>query len=174
MVKLTLIAAVSLNGVIGSDNDIPWKCPEDLKHFKETTFGHIVVMGRKTYSSLGFRPLAGRDNIVLTSNSSAIPEYKDKPNINCCTSLRVCKSITEIVKIAREISSTEKKIFIIGGGELYHQAIDMADKLIISHIHKPVKGNVKFPEIDLDEWMVEKIDHRLSGEIPFSIIHYTK
>lgn len=164
MVKLTLIAAMSLNGVIGSDNAIPWNCPEDLKHFKDTTMGNVVIMGRKTFESMGSKPLPGRANIVITS------KYIEGFQNN----LYIVSDIKATMTLANRLAVPDKKIFIIGGGELYRQTIDIADKLIISHIHKPVKGNVKFPDINLEKWMVEKIDHRLSGEIPFSIIHYTK
>jgi dihydrofolate reductase len=164
MGKLTLIAAMSLNGVIGSDNAIPWNCPEDLKHFKDTTMGNVVIMGRKTFESLGSKPLPGRANIVITS------KYIEGFQNN----LYIVSDIKATMTLANRLGVPDKKIFIIGGGELYRQTIDIADKLIISHIHKPVKGNVKFPDINLEKWMVEKIDHRLSGDIPFSIIHYTK
>lgn len=168
MAKITLIAAMSLNGVIGNDNDIPWKSREDLKHFKDTTLGGVVIMGRKTFESMGSKPLSGRVNIAL----SASLECGFVSYVNESDSLHFAKDIPIAIKLASSIG--DKKIFVIGGGEIYKQTIDIADELIISHIHKPVQGTVKFPEIDLDVWKVSKIDHRLESDPPFTIVTYVK
>lgn len=173
MVDITLIAAVSLNGTIGSNNSIPWSCPEDLKHFKDTTIGNVVIMGRKTFESLGSEPLKGRDNIVVSSRYHNIPQDKRLEKVNTSTTLTKVTTIREAMIQARsELES--KSVFIIGGGEVYHQTIDIADQLIVSHIHIPVEGSIKFPEIDLSEWLIAKIDHRLNGSVPFTIIHYIR
>lgn len=159
MVNITLIAAVSLNGVIGNDNTIPWQNKEDMMHFKETTMGNVVIMGRKTFESIGSKPLRGRVNIVVSSTLRPDPMY-------------FCMTLEDALEATR--NNRNKETFVIGGGEIYKQTIGLANKLIISHIHKPIEGDVKFPEIDLNVWGVGKIDHRLSGDTPFTIVHYVR
>lgn len=170
MNNLTLIAAMSLNGVIGNDNMIPWRCSEDLRHFRDTTYDQVVIMGRKTFESLDSRPLKGRVNMVVSGKYTEVPVVTHDEVER--TTLWQFNDPDQAVKESRNYKC--KKVFVIGGGQLYHRYIDVADRLIISHIHLPFEGDVKFPEIDMDQWMVEKIDHRLKGEVPFTIIHYLR
>lgn len=125
---LTLIAAISQNYVIGNKGQIPWKLPEDMKRFKELTTGHTVVMGRKTYESIG-RPLPKRKNIVVTKS-----DLQQEGII-------VAHSIDEALELG------DGKTYIIGGQQIYEQTIERANKLEITHVHKTVEGDAFFPTI---------------------------
>lgn len=133
--KLSIIVATSLNHVIGKDNQLLWHLPADLKFFKTTTMGCPVVMGRKTFQSIG-RTLPGRQNVVVTRDNSF--------NANKEFDLTVVGSIDEaLVKL-----HSEKEVFIIGGGEIYKQSIDSVDTIYITLVHTVIDGDVFFPEID--------------------------
>lgn len=148
-----IIAAMDENRVIGKDNDIPWHFPEDLEHFKNTTMGFPVVMGRSTYESLpeSFRPLPGRTNIVLTRSSFETDE-----------SVKIANSLGEAWSLAEETG--KEKVFIIGGASIYRQTLDKADRMILTEVHGEYEGDTYFPEFQ-DSWKeVEREDH---GEISF-------
>jgi dihydrofolate reductase len=142
--KLILIASVSPNRVIGRKGQIPWYIPRDLAHFKETTTHHYVLMGRKTFESLG-KVLPHRVNIVITKAN--ICGLKEEAN------LKFVNDITEAVQFAR--SAGVKKLFVIGGGEIYRQVIDLADELIISELKSNYEGDVYFPKIDDNKWVIQ-------------------
>jgi dihydrofolate reductase len=129
---ISLICAISENRAIGKDNKLLWRIPEDLKRFKNITKGHTVIMGRKTFFSIG-RPLPERNNIIITSN----PELKLK---NCI----MAKSVEDALKKAGEIE--KKEIFIIGGGQVYAQTISLADKLYLTIVEKICEADAFFPE----------------------------
>lgn len=137
---LALIAAVAKNGIIGNKNKLPWNIPEDLKRFKELTNGKQVMMGSRTYESIvGYlgKPLPNRTNIVLASDSDMkFPE-----------GVFVYKSIPEALA-----AHGDKDIFVIGGGQIYKQTIDLADTLYITHVDQEVEGDVSFPAIDPAKW----------------------
>ncbi len=135
---LTLIAAVARNGVIGIDNRLPWRLPADLKHFKALTLGHTVIMGRKTWESLpdNFRPLPGRQNIVVTRDGS----YRAK-DAAVATSLPAAIAAAE-----------SDEAFVIGGAELYAAALPLADRLQLTEIDATFEGDTFFPEIDRRQW----------------------
>lgn len=156
--KKIVIAAVSENGVIGKDGDIPWHYSEDLKHFKETTMGHPVVMGKNTFYSLpeDFRPLEGRTNIVLTR--SGIDDE----------SVREANSLEDAWRIADGTGS--KKVFIIGGASVYQQTLEEADKMVLTEIHQDYEGDTFFPDYDEDSW---KEIARDDGE-EFSFVEYER
>jgi dihydrofolate reductase len=139
---IALIAAVSKNGVIGAKGDLPWHIPEDLKHFRETTAGKTVVMGRKTFESIMARngkPLPNRVNVVISRETDyAVPE-----------GVRLFHSIDDAMA-----ALTNQEIFIIGGGEIYRQTIDQADTLFITHVNQEIEGDAFFPEISPDKWSV--------------------
>lgn len=139
---LVLVAAVAENGVIGVDGDMPWHLPEDLKHFKETTMGHPVIMGRTTYESivagLG-EPLPGRTNIVLTSRDLDVPE-----------GVEVAHGIEEALDIARAVD--DEVAYIVGGATVYEQLIDRADRMILTEIDATYEGDTYFPEWDEAAW----------------------
>lgn len=133
--KVSIIVATSLNHAIGKDNQLLWHLPADLKFFKTTTMGCPVVMGRKTFQSIG-RTLPGRQNVVITRDKifNADGQYD----------LTVVGSIDEaLVKL-----HSEKEVFIIGGGEIYKQSIDSVDTIYITLVHTVIDGDVYFPEID--------------------------
>lgn len=135
---LTLIAAVARNGVIGQDNRLPWHLPADLKHFKALTTGHAVIMGRKTWESLPekFRPLPGRQNIVVTRNAA----YRAEGAV-------VVTSLPAAVAAAQG-----DEAFVIGGAELYATALPLADCLQLTEITADFAGDTHFPAIDPRQW----------------------
>ena len=132
--KISIIAAVSMNGVIGNENTIPWKIPSDLKNFRKITSGSPVVMGRKTFESIG-RPLPKRKNIVLTSNKEWSHE-----------GVEVAHSIND----ALSLLDPEKENFIIGGTGVYSEFLGRAQKYYISHILADIEGDAYFPQFDFD------------------------
>jgi dihydrofolate reductase len=148
--KIALIAAVAENGAIGKDNALLWHLPADLQHFKRLTTGHVVVMGRKTFESIG-KPLPNRTNIVVTRQ----PDYRAE---GC----KVVHSLEEAIDEMRgepqrstnnEARTTKhEQLFIIGGAELYEQALPLADKLYLTEVKASPEGDVFFPTINLTDW----------------------
>ncbi|AOF91805.1 dihydrofolate reductase [Sinorhizobium sp. RAC02] len=136
--KIVLVVAVAKNGVIGRDGDLPWRLPSDLKRFKQLTLGKPVLMGRKTWASIG-RPLPGRPNIVITRDATFLAPGAD-----------VVPSLEEGLAAARR--EAEKlgvdEICVIGGGQIYAQVFDGADVLHVTHVEADVDGDTRFPEID--------------------------
>ena len=143
-IKIAMIAGVAENGVIGSDQTIPWRIPSDMAFFKRTTLGKPVVMGRKQYETVG-RPLSGRTNIVVTRQAG----YKAE-------GILVFQNVDDALAKAREIADADgvDEVMIIGGGELYAQLMPQADRLYISHIDLAPEGDVRFPPIDPTIWAV--------------------
>lgn len=153
--KVVIIAALANNNVIGFDGKIPWYSQEDLKFFKEQTSGHAVIMGRKTFESLD-KQLGNRINIII---SKKLKEVKDGYLFHSLTeSLEFCKSKKFL------------KVFIIGGGKIYEEAIRFADELIISKFNINVNGDTFFPAIDEDIW-IEKNKIDFNG---FSVYNYLR
>ncbi len=149
--KLSIIVATSLNHVIGKDNQLLWHLPADLKFFKTTTMGCPVVMGRKTFQSIG-RTLPGRQNVVITRDQTF--------NADKQFDLTVVGSIDEaLVKL-----HSEKEVFIIGGGEIYKQSIDSADTIYITLVHTVIDGDVFFPEIDKSKFELVWEEKHLADE----------
>jgi len=134
---LTIIVAKAENNVIGNENQLIWHLPNDLKHFKNLTSGHPIIMGRKTFESIG-KPLPNRTNIVITRNSNWNAE-----------GVLIANSLDEAIEKAKEF---DLEIFIIGGGNIYEQAMDWADALEVTEVHHSFEGDTKFPEIDLSVW----------------------
>ncbi len=132
MAKISIIVAMAKNRVIGKDNDMPWHLPADLQHFRKMTSGKPIIMGRKTYESIG-RPLPKRHNIIVSRNG----DYE----VDGCD---VVSSLDEAVKIAGDVD----ELFIIGGGFLYNQTIDQADKLYLTFIDLEVDGDTLFPKYE--------------------------
>lgn len=133
---ITLIAAVARNGTIGRDGRMPWRLPADLARFRRITLGHTVLMGRRTWQSLG-RPLAGRRNVVLTRDRSLTAPG--------CT---VVHSIRE----ARAAAGDGGELFVIGGAEVYAAFLPLADRLLVTHVDADVPGDAAFPPIDPARW----------------------
>ena len=142
--KISIIVAMAANGVIGNDNELPWHLPADLKHFKQTTMGKPILMGRKTWESIG-RPLPGRTNIVITRDSA----YS-------ATGCIVVNSIEAALAAAGE----QDEVMVIGGAELYRQVLPCADTIYLTRIHASFDGDTRFPEISDTEWQqLERVDH---------------
>lgn len=135
---LSLIVAMDKNNVIGKENGMPWHLPNDLKHFKETTLGHTMIMGRKTFDSIG-RVLPGRKTVVLTRSEQTFP-----------AEVEVIHSLEEIHTLQKANESEE--LFVIGGGELFKEMLPHADKLYVTVIDEAFEGDVYFPEIDPTIW----------------------
>ncbi len=158
---ISIIVAVAENGVIGSGNQMPWHISEDLRHFKAITTGHPVVMGRKTFESLG-RPLPNRTNVVITRN----PDYAAEGAV-------IAGSLEE----ALAMFPAGEEIFVIGGGEIYRQAMDCADRLYITMIGVPFDGDTCFPSIDTGNWRETWREEHPRGEKfphPFQFVNYEK
>jgi dihydrofolate reductase len=143
-IPVAMIAAVAENGVIGSGNAIPWRLPTDFAHFKRTTMGKPVIMGRKTFESIG-KPLPGRSSIVVTRR----PGYRPDGVI-------VAGSLKEALERAGAVAASEDagEIMVGGGGEIYREAMPLADRLYITHVALSPEGDVTFPEIDMAVWGV--------------------
>ena len=167
--EIVLIAAVANNGVIGNGDTMPWHLPEDLKHFKAVTFGKPVVMGRKTYESLGSRPLPGRLNVVV---SSSYPSFVEVPLAMERTRLVMSYSLANALRYARSCCRPGEDVFVIGGGEIYAQTIGLADRLIISHLSNPGEGETRFPDIDPTVFAKGLIQPYPAAKIPFDVITY--
>lgn len=154
---LSLIAAISENYCIGNKNQLPWNLPEDLKHFKEITAGHPVIMGRKTWESLPpkFRPLPGRVNIVITRQANFVVPAE----------VEVFDSVAKAL-----LAHPTTNNFIIGGAQIYAEGLPLADTLYITHVHRVVEGDTFFPKIDPTIWKeAERIDYP-----EFSFVTYKK
>jgi len=143
--KVSIIAAMSSNRVIGKNAGLPWYLPADLKFFKELTLGHAIVMGRRTYETIG-RPLPGRRNVVVTRQTGLKFE-----------GIEVVHSLRE----AMDLLKGETEVFIAGGGEIYRRALDLADRIYLTLIHAEIEGDTWFPEFDESAWeLVERTDRR--------------
>jgi len=157
ILKKTIIAAIDQEKAIGKNGEIPWHIPEDLKHFKEKTTGHPVIMGRKTFESLpvDYRPLPERTNIVLTRSDM------DKEGVE------IAKSFQKAYRIARDHG---EEAFIIGGASVYEQALPQADRMILTEVKKEVDGDTFFPEFDREEWNEESREEHED----FDFVTYTR
>jgi dihydrofolate reductase len=136
--QIVLVVAKSENNVIGVDGDLPWKISADLKHFKAITMGHPIVMGRKTWDSIG-RPLPGRRNIVITRRDDLVIDGVD-----------VVKSIDAALDLCR--ADGAEKAMIVGGGQIYADIMDQADVIELTEVHSDIQGDTVFPMIDRDVW----------------------
>lgn len=141
-IPVILVAAVARNGVIGNGNALPWRLSSDLKRFKALTLGKPMIMGRKTFESIG-KPLPGRETIVVTRDGGFRPE-----------GVRVAASIAGALDLARERAQAmgAQAIIIAGGGEIYAQTIALADRLEITHVELEAAGDARFPAIDGTVW----------------------
>lgn len=159
---LALIAACSRGGVIGVENRLPWHLPEDMKFFRETTRGKPVIMGRKTWESLpaAFRPLPGRLNIVVSRN----PGF-EAPGASVVASLPEALAAAGDAEIA----------FVIGGAELYRQALPLADRLLLTEIDQAYDGDAFFPEFDRNTWTETARDARVAESgLAFAFVTYQR
>lgn len=162
MKTITLIVAIAQNYAIGCENQLLWHLPGDLKRFKRITLGHTVVMGMSTYESLPIKPLSGRRNIVLSR----------RKNIQLPDCL-IAHSIQDAINLMEE----GQESFIIGGAQVYKEFLPIADKLLLTIIHKDFEGDTYFPEIDFSQWIEsdrEDIIDQGNLGFDFSYITYTR
>jgi len=161
-VTVTIVAAVTRNGVIGHDGGIPWRIPEDMVRFRELTTGHAVVMGRRTWESLPdqFRPLPGRDNVVVTRNPDWSAQGADRAGS---------------VEDALELLESAPRVFVIGGGEIYAAALPFADELLLTEIADDIEGDTTFPAWNRDEFdEVERRERVTEGGTRFAFVRYVR
>jgi len=159
---ISIIVAVSDDWGIGRDNDLLWHIPEDLKRFKRLTMGKCIIMGKKTWESLPKKPLPGRKNIVITDIPSecidcSVTAYSIEDAINKC--------------------DKNEEAFVIGGGSIYRQFMNIADRLYITHVHRKAPADVWFPKIDLRKWRIIEREEFVSEDnyrIPYSYVIYER
>jgi dihydrofolate reductase len=137
---VTIVAAVARNGVIGADGGLPWRLPDDMRRFKELTVGHVLVMGRKTYESIG-HPLPGRTTVVVTS--AAGPQAGSEVVLTA-------PAVREAVELAR---SVDDEVFVVGGERVYADALPLADRLELTLVDAEPEGDARFPPVDWSEWL---------------------
>lgn len=147
---ISFIWAMDDNQVIGKDNELPWHLPEDLKFFKRVTMGHPIVMGRKTFESIG-RPLPGRENIIITRN----PSYHSESCI-------VFYDLQEFLNYCNK--NFDEEFFVIGGAEVFKQLLPNAERLYITRIHEQFEGDTFFPSLNLDEWKLVSQEKGIKDE----------
>lgn len=157
--RISAIVAMAANRCIGKDNALPWRLPADLKRFKQLTMGHTLVMGRKTYESIG-RPLPGRSTIVVTRQRDYAPE-----------GVQVAHSLEQALELARG-----DEVFIAGGADLYRQAMDQVRRLYLTRLDREYAGDAFFPALDLSGWkLVEEAHHPATATEPsFSFLTYER
>ncbi|WP_036166633.1 dihydrofolate reductase [Massilia sp. 9096] len=156
---ITLVVAMDAQRGIGVDNALPWKLPEDLAHFKRVTMGQPIIMGRKTFDSIG-RPLPGRRNIVVTRN----PDWRFE-------GVEVAASLEDAVALAGEAPAS-----IIGGAQIFGESMALADRMIVTHIERAYRCDTFFPEIDPAQWaaVAREPQHSSEQDLDFSFVTYEK
>lgn len=155
-ITLSLIVAMAENRTIGLNNELPWHLSEDLKYFKSVTMCKPILMGRKTFDSIG-RPLPGRLNIVITRNA----EWQH-------SGVKTAASLQQAVAIAAEANPQDQEVMVIGGEEIYRTAIELADRLYITRVQAEVEGDAFFPEYKESEWQeVSRQQPGSQGDIPY-------
>ncbi len=161
--RISIIAILSANNIIGKGGGLPWHMPADLKHFKQLTMGHHLIMGRRTWESVGHLP--GRTAVVITSR----PDYRPE-------GVKIAHTLEEAISIAREAGDEEP--FIGGGGVVYEQAIHRADRMYLTRVHAEVEGDTYFPEFDdVSEWHLTDSEHFDADErhaYPYSFLTYDR
>jgi len=159
---ISIIVAVSDDWGIGRDNDLLWHIPEDLKRFKRLTMGKCIIMGKKTWESLPKKPLPGRKNIVITDIPSECIE---------------CSVTAYSIEDAISKCDKNEEAFVIGGGSIYRQFMNIADRLYITHVHRKAPADVWFPKIDLRKWRIIEREEFVSEDnyrIPYSYVIYER
>ena len=152
--KIIIISAIAQNKVIGRSNgEMPWHVKEEFQHFKKTTLGSPIIMGRKTFETLG-KPLKERENIIVTRNMDFHVNFEE---------VKIFHSIKESIKYG-ELKNYEKA-FIIGGGQIYQQALSLADEMILSYMKFEAEGDIFFPEFKKDNWEKKSTEDREQFEI---------
>jgi len=145
---ISLVVAASTNNVIGANGALPWRLPEDLRHFKRITMGKPVIMGRSTFETIG-RPLAGRHNIVLTRQAGYTAEGCD---------------VVDGVAGALAAAGDADEVMVIGGGEIYRQFLPLAERIYLTRVQAEIAGDTLFPELDMDQWNIEHVEEYPAGD----------
>jgi dihydrofolate reductase len=158
--RLSAIVAMASNRVIGAGNQLPWRLSADLARFKKLTMGHTLVMGRKTYESIG-RPLPGRTFIVVTRQKDYAPQ-----------GVTVAHSVDEALSLARARGDDE--VFIAGGADLYAQTMDRWNRLYLTRIAREFPGDTYFPEVDLSGWRLVEEEQHPEAELPHAFLTYER
>ncbi len=160
---VALIAAVAANGVVGRNGEMPWHYPEDLRHFRETTTGHPVVLGRKTYERIVERlgePLPDRTSVVLSSRDLSLPD-----------GAVLAGSVPEALATAADALAPDREtVYVAGGGSVYEATMSLADRLVLTELDEAVQGDTYFPEVDPETWVERDRDDR--G--PLSFVTYER
>ncbi|MEC9152095.1 MAG: dihydrofolate reductase [Pseudomonadota bacterium] len=154
---LCLICAMARNRVIGRNGDLPWQLPADLRHFKSVTMGKPIIMGRKTFESIG-RPLPGRKNIVVTRRANFVSD-----------GVLISNNLTAAIALGKAIASEDNvdEIMVIGGGEIYAKALSDADRLYLTEVHADIDGDTFFPALDRGLWREKsRNSHAADGDKP--------
>jgi dihydrofolate reductase len=184
-IKLSSIAAMAQNRVIGKDNTLIWHIPKDLKHFKKTTMGKPIIMGRKSYESLG-KPLPGRANIVVSRSFKTLTNTKT-PHFDAMESVArditikteegpfLFSTIDEAIDAAKNIASAKglDEVFITGGGEIYKQTLPITDRLYLTILDRDYEGDTYFPEFNWNDWNVISEDKH-DGDPGFTFYVFEK
>ena len=157
--RLTLVAAVADNGVIGNAGDIPWRIPADFAHFKALTIGHVLVMGRATYESIG-RALPGRTTIVLTRD----PAWS-------ADGVLVAASLDEALELAADLPG---EVFVAGGAAVYAAALDRAHAQVLTEVHLSPEGDTRYPDFDRTEWIEKRREQHLDAEVPHEMVWFER
>ena len=156
--RIYLVAAVAANGVIGRQGRLPWQLPEDLRHFKRLTLGHPVIMGRKTWESLGGRALPGRDNIVVSAREG----YE-----------AAGASVASSLEAALALCLGEPVAFVIGGSRLFAEALPLAAGLVLTEIQRDFPGDTRFPDYDRSKWReIQREAHTTTDGMRFDFVLY--
>lgn len=158
---ISIIVAIAENRAIGKDNQLLWRLSTDLKHFKTLTSGHAIIMGRKTFESIG-KPLPNRTNIVITRSDKVSDD----------ASVLVADSIDKAIELAKQAEGADE-IFIVGGGNIYEQALNITDKIYLTEVKVSIKGDTFFPELNPAEWQeVSRIAYQKNekNEYDFDIV----
>ncbi|TKC03988.1 dihydrofolate reductase [Pedobacter frigoris] len=145
---LSIVVAIAENNAIGKDNQLLWHLPADLKHFKQITSGHTIIMGRKTYDSIG-RPLPNRRNIVITRNTGLEIEGVE---------------VVNDIAAAIELCHDEEEVFVIGGAEIYKHALNDTDRIYLTRVHQRYDADTFFPEINSEDWEERDVEHHEPDE----------
>lgn len=164
--KVALIVAAAVNNVIGRNNQLPWHLPQDLKYFKAKTLGKPIIMGRKTYESIG-RPLPGRPNIVVTRNQSWAAA-----GVHAVTSVENALALAGRLTADQQIELQE--VMVIGGAEIYKEAFPLADRIYLTRIDISVDGDAWFSALDPHEWRLVSSQVGEGGELPHKFLVYER
>ncbi|MBC7904422.1 MAG: dihydrofolate reductase [Gemmatimonadaceae bacterium] len=138
--NISLVVAASANNAIGKDNQLLWHLPNDMKFFKNTTWAMPVIMGRKTFESMNSKPLVGRTNIIVTRQTEKLADQ----------AVKKAESLDNAIQIASQTDA--KEVFVIGGGQIFAEALPLADKVFLTRVHAVIDGDVFFPELDKKDW----------------------